>query len=189
MRGFILLIIGLISTICNAQTHLRNQQFVDVQLGAYDHVFPGITHFAVRAGIGKYTKKVIGNQFFVGYSHKETPLTDNTSTLTSAFSIPVDHYFVGAQSEVPLFYNAHRTVFFKLPFSVIVGYESINKNTISFGQYSLQSRSDILLGGCLGAEIELYNFTVGVRQQINLTSKYQKFSTFPYLGYKLHLFR
>ncbi len=169
-----------------AQTHLRGQPFVQIEAGAYDAALPSFNSFAVKAGAGKYNRRLWGSMFFVSVAHKETWLISKGSRVLIEKPIPVDHYMAGYQLTPNLYRSAMRTFLVKLPLSVQAGYESINRNRDFAGPYLLSPPSRPLLGVGAALEIEYLGLLLGYRQNVNLLSKYQKLTALPYVGYKIH---
>lgn len=169
-----------------AQTHLRGQPFVQIEAGAYDAALPSFNSFAVKAGTGKYNRRLWGSMFFVSVAHKETWLISEGSRVLIEKPIPVDQYMAGYQLTPNLYRSAMRTFLVKLPLSVQAGYESINRNRDFAGSYLLSPPSRPLLGVGAALEIEYLGLLLGYRQNVNLLSKYQKLTALPYVGYKIH---
>ncbi|MDF7821868.1 conjugal transfer protein TraO [Runella sp. MFBS21] len=188
----ILFFILLLSGLAHGQTHLRGQRYIQLEAGAYDEVLPslqkGEMNYQFRVGLGSYSKQLRGGMFFVGYATKSTPLVDDEGNQIGVL-IPVNQYTVGYQHELNLIENATKTFLVKLPFSGFLGYESLNNNKLKYGSYTLQKRSDILLGLAAGLEVEIHSFFIGYRQAYHLTSNYQKFGSYPYVGLKIHFFQ
>lgn len=180
------LILFLLPILAVGQTHLKGQHYVYVETGAYDQPLPGNDNYSIRLGLGKYSGKTKGNMLFFGFAHKMTqPIADRD--IGAGISIPVNQYYMGFQSELNLMQNASKTFTVKLPGSLTVGYESLNHSDRSISGYRLEQSSVVLLGIAAGAEIEYRSFMVGFRQGLNLTGNYQKFSSYPYIGLKIHL--
>lgn len=183
---FFFLILFILPILTMGQTHLKGQHYVYVETGAYDSPLPGNDNYSIHLGLGKYTGKAIGNLLFFGFAHKMTqPVVEGE--IGAGISIPVNQYFIGFQSELNLLQNASKTFTVKLPGRLTVGYESLNHNNRSISGYRLEQSSAVLLGIAAGAEIEYRSFMIGFRQGLNLTGNYQKFSSFPYIGLKIHL--
>ncbi len=183
---FFFLILFLLPILALGQTHLKGQHFVYVETGAYDHLLPGNDNYSIRLGLGKYTGKAKGNLLFFGFAHKMTRPVDDWD-IGAGISVPVNQYYIGFQSELNLLQNASKTFTVKLPGSLSVGYESLNHNEPGISGYRLKQSSAVLLGIAAGAEIEYRSFMIGFRQGLNLTGNYQKFSSYPYFGLKIHL--
>lgn len=190
MRIFILFL--LLPGLALSQTHLRGQQFLHLEAGAYDNTLPSLTkagmNYSLRLGIGKYTPRTRGVQFFLAFATKSTPLID-TDGNEPGIKIPINQFNAGCQYDVKLYENAMKTVLVKLPVSAFMGYESLNNDKTTYKSYTLPNQSGFQLGIGAGLEIEIYNFFIGYRQQYNLISNYRKFSAFPNVGYKIHLFQ
>lgn len=169
-----------------AQTHLRGQSYVQIEAGAYDKALPWQNNFAVKAGLGKYTRRLWGSMFFVSVAHKETWLVSEGSRVLIDTPVPVDQYMAGYQLTPNLYQSAMRTFLIKMPLSLHAGYESINRNRDFVGPYLLTPPSRILLGAGVGLEVEYRSVLLGYRQSVNLLSKYQKLTAMPYVGYKFH---
>ena len=169
-----------------AQTHLRGQPFLQFDAGAYDAALPGLDNFALKAGWGKYTHRLWGSLFFVSVAHKKTWLVSEGSRVMSETDVPVDQYMAGYQLTPNLYQSPMRTFLVKLPLSLQAGYESINRGKDFVGSYLLAPSSRVLLGAGAALEFEYWGVMVGFRQNVNLLSSYQKFSSLPYVGYKIH---
>lgn len=183
---FFFLILFLFPILALGQTHLKGQHYVYAETGAYDSPLPGNDNYSIRLGLGKYNGKAKGNTLFFGFAHKMTqPVADRG--IGVGISIPVNQYYIGFQSELNLLQNASKTFTVKLPGSLTVGYESLNHNNRNISGYRLEQSSAVLLGIAAGAEIEYRSFMIGFRQGLNLTGNYQKFSSYPYIGLKIHL--
>lgn len=185
MRLFFL-VLSLLPSWGLSQTHLKGQHYVYVETGAYDSPLPGNDNYSIRLGLGKYSGKAKGNVLFFGFAHKMTQAVAEQG-IGAGISVPVNQYYIGFQSELNLLQNASKTFTVKLPGSLTVGYESLNHNNRTISGYRLEQSSAVLLGITAGAEIEYRSFMVGFRQGLNLTGNYQKFSSFPYIGLKIHL--
>ncbi|GHB87434.1 conjugal transfer protein TraO [Persicitalea jodogahamensis] len=169
-----------------AQTHLRGQPFLQIDAGSYDAVLPGLGNFAFKAGLGKYTRRLWGSMFFVSVAHKQTSLVSEGSRVMIETDVPVDQYMAGYQLTPNLYQSAMRTFLVKLPLSLQAGYECLNRGEDFIGPYLLAPSSRVLLGAGAALEFEYRGVLVGYRQNVNLLSRYQKFSSLPYVGYKIH---
>lgn len=189
---YVLMFMLLFSGLAYGQTHLRGQRYIQLEAGAYDELLPnlqkGQMNYQCRVGLGAYSKRLRGGMFFLGYATKTTPLIDEDGNRVGVL-IPVNQYTVGYQHEFNLVENATKTFLVKLPFSGLLGYESLNNNKLKYGTYTLQKRSDILLGIAAGLEVEIHSCFIGYRQTYHLTSNYQKFGSYPYVGLKIHFFQ
>lgn len=183
----ILAALALMAGRASAQTHLRGQPYVQLEAGSYDTALPSLNNFAIKAGVGKYTRRLWGSMFFVSVAHKQTWLVSEGSRVLIDTPVPVDQYMAGYQLTPNLYRSAMRTFLIKLSLSLQAGYESINRNRDFAGSYLLSPPSRLLLGGGLGLEVEYRSVLLGFRQNVNLLSKYQKFTAMPYVGYKIHL--
>ena len=56
----------LLSNVLNAQVHIKNQQFLQFNLGGFDSFVPLSTSFSGSLELGKYTKKL--NSKIVGFA-------------------------------------------------------------------------------------------------------------------------
>lgn len=182
----ILAALALVAGHASAQTHLRGQPYVQLEAGSYDTALPSLNNFALKAGVGKYTRRLWGSMFFVSVAHKQTWLVSEGSRVLIDTPVPVDQYMAGYQLTPNLYRSAMRTFLIKLPLSLQAGYESINRTRDFAGPYLLSPPSRLLLGGGLGLEVEYRSVLLGYRQNVNLLSKYQKFTAMPYVGYKIH---
>ena len=183
---FFFLILFILPILTMGQTHLKGQHYVYVETGAYDSPLPGNDNYSIRLGLGKYSGKAKGNVLFFGFAHKMTQAVAEQG-IGAGISVPVNQYYIGFQSELNLLQNASKTFTVKLLGSLTVGYESLNHNNRNISGYRLEQSSTVLLGIAAGAEIEYRSFMVGFRQGLNLTGNYQKFSSYPYVGLKIHL--
>lgn len=133
----ILAALALMASRASAQTHLRGQPYVQLEAGSYDTALPSLNNFALKAGVGKYTRRLWGSMFFVSVAHKQTWLVSEGSRVLIDTPVPVDQYMAGYQLTPNLYQSAMRTFLIKLPLSLQAGYESINRNRDFAGPYLL----------------------------------------------------
>lgn len=190
MKTLILTILVMAGTVlmqkAAAQTHLRGQRFLQIEVGAYDQLLPGLDNFAIKAGLGKYTRRLWGSMLFVSMAQKQTWLIFEGSRVMLETYVPVNQYMAGYQLSPNLYQSAMRTFLVKIPLSLHVGYESINCGEGFGGSYQMIPSSQVLLGAGAALEFEFWGVQVGYRQNVNLLSRYQKFSSIPYVGYTIH---
>lgn len=170
-----------------AQTHLAGQRWVQLEAGSYDRVLPGLDSFNARVGLGRYYKRrQTESLLFLAVSHKQTRLVESGSGLTLNQRVPVEQIFVGYQFAPSLYWSAMRTLHVKVPLVAQFGYERIDRGRDT-GPEAVGGQSRLLLGVGSGLEIEYRGLLLGVRENFNFLSRYEKFSTMPYVGYKIHL--
>ena len=68
----LILVVCLFPFFGNSQTHLKNQQFIDLGLSTFDNLKP--SNYAFSLGFGKYNKKLNANGFEIIYAKKEANL-------------------------------------------------------------------------------------------------------------------
>lgn len=171
--------LALLPSLVFAQTHLKNQKFIDFSIGGYDGL--SSKNYSVNFGIGKYDKKNNANCFELSFAKKLA------NTEAKALQIPVEQIFIGYNRDFNFYKNYSNTFLISLFAKANLGYEIINRKANSLQQYTLANKSDYLLGIGFGPNIEFRNFHLGVANNINFISNYQKLSTFPYLKYRFHL--
>ncbi|MGM9512469.1 conjugal transfer protein TraO [Larkinella sp. GY13] len=177
MKMIVLFVIFLISaTLVNAQVHIKNQQYIQFNVGGYDQIHPDPDNFFVQAEFGKYNRKLNSKGFAFLYAKKH-----------STNGIPVEKYQVSYKQEINLFSSPNLTSTFKVLGSVNFGYESINRDNPSYLDRNVSTRSDFILALGTGVEYEFTPLVAGTRITYNFLSNYQKFTTYPYIGIKFHL--
>lgn len=171
-----LLLLLLLAPLCSmGQIHIKRQSFLQINVGAYDRILPSLDSYSISAEIGKYNKKLNATGFGFMYAHK-----------LAANGVPVDKYVGFAKTELNVFSSANLTTTFKILGIGQFGYEAINKDQKIFNAETLQTPSGFVLALGTGAELELSPLVLGVRTTYNFLSSYQKFSTYPYVGIKIH---
>lgn len=187
MRTYIITILTVCCSVIltTAQTHIKNQRFVQFSVGGYDKFIPNFSNYSLTAVAGKYNKKA--NGLMIGFVYNGKQANGVVSGNTTPLTIPVSQYYGFLRSDIPLFYNPTKTFFIRLTGQVNVGYESINDNDIFFADaYKVENVSDFLLGLGVGTEVEFTPLIVGVNSNLNFVSKYSKLTTLPYLGVRVH---
>lgn len=173
---FSFLALSLASQALQAQTHIKNQVYLQLNVGAYDGLYPWRdTHF-LQLEYAKYNRKLNARGFGLMYAKKR-----------SGNQIPVEKYQLSFKQELNVLANASLTSTFKVLGTVNFGYESINKDKPMHDNALISTPSAFLLGLGVGAEYEFTPVVLGVRTTYNFLSQYQRFSTYPYLGIKLHI--
>ena len=175
----------LLSNVLNAQVHIKNQQFLQFNLGGYDSFVPLSTSFSSGIEWGKYTKKL--NSKIVGFAinHKKA---NGFSDEMLDLKIPVTQYFAYIKSDISFYHNANNIFHIKGIGQLNLGYESINNESKYVNSYTVSKSSDYLLGVGAGLQIEYCPIVIGVTESINFLSKYQKLSTVPYIGFRYHFY-
>jgi Conjugative transposon protein TraO len=168
----------------NGQTHLKNQRFVELGYGTFDSF--KTSNYALFASIGKYNKKINANSFEVIYA-KKMAFLQNGNLAQYSNAVPVQHFIVSYKRDLNLLRNFNNTLNLGVFGKVNLGYESINKNSTYLNEFTLNNRSDYILGIGFGPELQLFGFSTGVVANLNLISKYQKFSALPFIKYRIHL--
>ncbi|WP_026632728.1 conjugal transfer protein TraO [Dyadobacter alkalitolerans] len=178
MKNILLLsLLTLFLSVANAQVHIKNQHYVQVNVGGYDKlIHPDLDNFFIQAEYGKYGKKLNARGFAFLYAKK-----------LSTNHIPVEKYQVSFKQEINLFSSADLRSTFKILGSVDLGYESINRDQEYSGSNYVSAKSAFIMGLGTGAEYEFSPIVVGTRVTYNFLSNYQKFTTYPYIGIKFHL--
>lgn len=189
MKKQLTILLMLLAPLTRAQTHLVGQRFLQVGAGSYDRLIPGPDNFNVRVGLGKYTARGWESTFFLTGAQKETSLVESGTGTGLGQNIPVEQYAGGYQLAFPLYRSAMKTFLVKLPLSAQIGYERINRGLPYATGYAAGPGSRMLLGVGGAVEVEIWGVLLGVRQQVNFLSRYEKLSTWPYLGYKIHFYR
>jgi hypothetical protein len=187
-KFFIYITICFLSFKCYGQTHIKKQKFFEIQVGAYDNLYPNKDNYSFAVKFGSYGKKLNANTFGIAYNRKNTFLFDDTTSSTMSISIPIEQYVLSYKTDLRLYNNYVNTVFIRGVFGGNLGYESINREKSVIQNYDLKYRSDYIFGVNLGIEAEFTPFVIGVTENINFVSKYQKLSAIPYIGLRLHFF-
>lgn len=170
-------LILLCSAFTNAQVHIKNQHYVQVNAGGYDKlIHPDFENFFLQVEYGKYSKRLNTRGFAFLYAKK---LSGNL--------IPVEKYQASFKQELNIFSSADLRSTFKVLGTIDFGYESINRDKEYSGPNYVSSKSAFILGLGTGAEYEFSPIVIGTRVTYNFLSNYQKFTTYPYIGLKFHL--
>lgn len=171
----LLLLLLFTPLLSQGQIHIKRQSFLQVNIGAYDKALPSLNSYAISGEVSKYNKKLNATGFGFMYGHK---LASN--------GVPVDKYIGFVKTELNVFSSANLTTSFKILGLAQFGYEAINKDQKVFNAETIQTPSGFVLAVGTGAELELSPIVLGVRTTYNFLSSYQKFSTYPYVGIKIH---
>ncbi len=174
MRTLILALLIIPGTLAG-QVHIKNQKYLQVFAGAYDDFYPSKNSYFASVELGKYNRKLNSRGFGLQYGRK-----------LSSNGIPVEKFQLSFKQEINVFSSANLTSTFKVLGSLNFGYEAINRDQKYFNDDFVSTKSAFMLGLGTGAEYEFTPLVVGVRTTYNFLSQYQKFSTYPYLGIKLH---
>lgn len=185
---YLLTILVLLPGILSAQVHIKNQNFLQLNIGAYDGFAPNMKAFSTSIEWGKYNKKLNSKILGFGINHKKTLSYSNETNTVLDFKIPVTHYFAFLKSDVTFYRNATKIFHIKGTGQVNLGYESINNESKVSNSYTLSTSSEYLLGIGVGIQIEYCPIVVGLTENVNFLSKYQKLSTVPYVGYRFHFY-
>lgn len=178
MKKIVLLLI-ILPSLLFAQTHLKNQKFIEFSLGGYDGF--SSKNYALNLGLGKYNKK--NNTHAIEFSFARKLANTNMGNL----QVPVEQLFISYGKDFNLYNNYNNTLLISLFAKAIIGYESINRNKIGQNDFAITSKSDYQLGIGLGPNVEFNNFHLGLSSNLNFISNYQRLSTFPYIKYRFHL--
>lgn len=176
MRALVTTLLLVVSLVAQAQVHIKNQHYIQLNVGGYDQAYPTKDYFFVQAEYGKYNKKLNSNGFAFLYGRK---LSSNL--------IPVEKFQLSLKQEINLFSSADLTSTFKVLGTVNFGYESINREKEYHNDDFISTKSAFILGLGSGVEYEFSPLVIGTRITYNFLSNYQKFSMYPYLGFKFHL--
>jgi Conjugative transposon protein TraO len=166
-----------------SQTHLKNQKFIDIGLGTFDGLKP--SNYSFSLGFGKYNKKLNANGFEITYAKKEAILQNSNVNIVQ--TVPIEHFILSYKRGLNLAHNFNNTASISIVGKANVGYELINKNNKYFQEYQLNNTSDYILGIGIGPEIQIQNLYLGLNTNLNFISKYQKFTFFPTIKYRIHL--
>lgn len=176
MKRYSLMALILCTSIAQAQVHIKNQHYIQLNVGGYDKLYPNLDNFFVQAEYGKYNRKLNAKSFAFLFAKK-----------FSTNLIPIERYQVSYKQEINLFSSPNLTSTFKVLGSVNVGYESINRDQDFFQDQNISTKSAFILALGTGVEYELTPLVLGTRVTYNFLSNYQKFTVYPYLGIKFHL--
>jgi hypothetical protein len=175
----LIILLAVVPIMVFSQTHLKNQKFIDFSMGGYDGF--SSKNYSLNIGIGKYDKKSNANCLEISFAKKFAKVENN------AIQIPIEHLFLGYKHDINLIKNYNYTCIFSLFAKANLGYEIINRNKNRVFDSVLTNKSDYLLGIGFGPNLELHNIHIGLTNNLNFISQYQKFSVFPYLKYRFHL--
>ncbi len=173
------------AVVTTAQVHLKNQRFVQVQIGAFDTVLPDKDNLSATVLLGQYNKRVNGNVF--GFTYNSKTVRGVVNDLQTGFTVPVRQYYGFFRTDWPLYYNANRTFFVKATGQANLGYESINNEKKFIAErFEVRSPSGFLAGIGVGAEVEFSPVIIGVGSTLNFLSNYQKVNTLPFVAIRYH---
>lgn len=176
MKKALILILLMLPVSLMAQVHIKNQHYLQLSAGAYDAFVPSLDSYFFQAEYAKYNRKLNSRGFGLGYGRK-----------LSSNGIPVEKFQMSYKAEMNVFSSADLTSTFKVLGTVNFGYESINRDKTYFQDDLISTKSAFMLGLGAGAEYEFTPLVLGVRTTYNFLSQYQKFSTYPYIGFKIHI--
>jgi hypothetical protein len=182
-----ILILCLFPVTLMAQVHIKNQRFLQLNVGSYDNFLPNTTTFSGSLEWGKYSKKLNGSVIGISLNHKKAVGISELDRSNLNFLIPINQYFAYYKTDITLFRDASKVFHIKSTGQVNVGYESINKENRYLNGHLLSNNSEYLLGVGVGLQLEYSPLLIGVTENINFLSKYQKLGTVPYLGLRVHL--
>lgn len=175
----IIILLAIIPSMVFSQTHLKNQKLIDFSVSGYDGF--STKNYLIGLGLGRYDKKTNANAIEFSIARKMANNENKT------IQIPIEQLFLSYKRDFNLFKNYNNTFILSLFAKANFGYEFINRNKSIGSDYLLANKSDYLLGLGFGPNVEYNNFHLGVTNNFNLISQYQKLSTFPYLKYRIHL--
>jgi hypothetical protein len=166
-----------------AQVHIKNQQFLQLNLGGFDSYTPLSGSYSSSIEWGKYNKKL--NSKIIGFAINHKKASAFSEGIVN-FKIPITQYFGFFKSDVTFFRNANKVFHIKGTGQFNLGYESINRESTRYEDYTLTQKSDYLLGIGVGLQMEYCPVVLGITESINFLSNYQKLNTLPYLGFRYH---
>ncbi len=170
-----------------AQTHIKNQSFLELGICAYDKLIPSPSGFGFSILTGKYNKNLNAHIFKVSYNRKKIAIQDSFGTIPN-YSSNVKSVFASYIYEKNMYRNFNNTLLLNVPLGANIGYESINDNNrLIKDRFNVITNSDYILGPTAGIQVQYLNFTAGTTANLNLVSNYSKFSIFPTLSYRYHL--
>ena len=174
MKHVILLLI-LIPVWGYSQSHIKNQYFLQFNFGAYDKFYPTKDNYFLQLEHGKYSKRLNGRGVGFLYAHK-----------LSSNGVPIEKFQASYKHELTMFSSANLVHTFKMLGTINFGYETINRDKEIFQGDVINNKSAFILALGTGAEYEFTPIVIGIRSTYNFLSQYQKFTTYPYLGVKIH---
>jgi Conjugative transposon protein TraO len=163
---------------------MKNQQFIDISFGGFDGF--SAKDYSIKLGVGKYNQKAKAQGFEFTYAHKCVETMDLQNN-PSPFQIPIEQLILCYKRDFSMYKNYNNTLIFSFFAAANGGYESINHNKAFVQDYILVPKSDYLLGIGFGPNLEFNNIHIGLTNNLNFISQYQRFSVFPYLKYRFHL--
>lgn len=188
MRFILSTIFILFGITANAQVHLKRQKFYEISAGGFDAVLPSKSNVSFQCSIGQYNRKVNGNAFGFTYNQKRTAIFDAQTNNMLVTQIPIQQFYIFYKTDIGIYANAMNNFHIKGIGRINVGYESLNKELATVENiYQLSAKSGFLLGIGAGLEIEYSPIVLGVHQNINVLSNYQKFSSITFLGFRFHI--
>ncbi|MFY7908693.1 MAG: conjugal transfer protein TraO, partial [Emticicia sp.] len=185
MKSFIILLLLGLCQFSNAQVHLKKQLFYELALGSYDNYLPSRSNVSLLVSFGRYNRK--GNAHAIGFNfnRKQTTVFDTQTNKTLSVQVPVQQLYLSYKTDFSFYSNAMNNFHVKGIGRVNVGYESLNQDRTTLeNTYQLSQKSDFLLGVGAGLEVEYSPVVLGVHQNINVLSSYQKFSSITFLGFR-----
>lgn len=177
MKSFIILL-TLMPGLVFCQSHLKNQKFLDIALGTYDGF--SSKNYSIILALGKYDTKANANVLEFSLAQKMA------NTENSNLQVPVAQVFANYRRDYTILKNYNKTFIVSLSAKANMGYEIINRGKNRYLAYTLDNKSDYLLGFGIGPNLEYNNVHLGVSSNVNFLSSYQKLSTFPFVKYRIH---
>lgn len=170
-----------------SQIHVKGNRYFDIAVGTVDGVEHDLNKdnagFWISLGTGKYNKFENSWRWNLDYLQKTyTYSPDGNSTGI----IPVRHYSVQFGHAFKLLESKRRVFYLNAIPQMITGYESVNNNISTAGNYHINNRNKFLIGGMIGLEIEIENFTIQAKQRWFPTSSTKIFHTQLGIGYRFH---
>jgi hypothetical protein len=188
MRFFISTIFILFGITANSQVHLKRQKFYEISVGGFDAILPSKSNISFQCSVGQYNRKVNGNAFGFAYNQKRTTIFDAQTNNMLVTQIPIQQLYVLYKTDVGIYDNEMNNFHIKVIGRVNIGYESLNKEQATVENiYQFSAKSGFLFGVGAGLEIEYIPIVLGVHQNINVLSNYQKFSSITFLGFRFHI--
>ncbi|GLU56514.1 conjugal transfer protein TraO [Dyadobacter frigoris] len=182
-----ILIMCLTVTCAFSQVHVKGTRFVDISAGTVDGVEHNLkkdnSGFWISLGTGKYNKFENSWRWNLDYLQKNyvySPDGLNTGL------IPVRHYSVQFGHGFKLLKSKRRVFYLNAIPQLVAGYESVNNNVSTAGNYHIDNRNKFLIGGMIGIEIEIENFTIQAKQRWLPTSSTKIFHTQLGIGYRFN---
>lgn len=190
MKNYIKIILMMsITILAKGQSHIKKQKFIEFGTGSYDKIYPNFSdNQAFYVKFGAYKKSLNSHSILLQYARKQPVIFDETSKNNAIVKVPVEQFIIGYRMDFKILHNYVNTCFLRGVWGANVGYESISRENEYVEDYKLSKKSDVIVGINLGIEAEFTPFIIGVAENINFVSNYQKFSTIPYIGFRFHFF-